>query len=502
MKIIVRVLQEYTCLQRRLKSYNEGREYDLQAKQTNLFLGGEGFMKSTKIIAYLTALLVTLSLLAGCGGAEGKTKTTVETSGSATQTQQTQQNSEPVTVTFFIQQSTIDQVLGKVKEEAEKDLKNIKVEFNVLPTDDADFLKMDVALMSGDTTDVVYLPNPNYQSKYSKAKLLTPLNEMAKEANIDLDMSFGKNIERYENNNVYYLPVEQSLNVVYYNKKIFDDAKVPYPSGNWTWDEYTDIATKLTNTSKGVYGSLMQYGIGWEYYLYIQPVQRHIPAFKEDGTSNFDDPAWKDAMKWNYDLGNKLKVQPSQIDFLSQKIQWDAFMTGKYGMQMIGSWFTSVAADYKTYPRDWNIGICAPPGAADGKSMLASPTCFGINRNAKHPKEALVLLDYVSKAYYKYSGGMPSRVDVNAADYEKLFKSTSDSLKGEVTVEELKKTFVDNGMGIVSEKIIGAASAQINDNIVKQAEKYMIGKQSIDETMNNIKQESDKLISKVAEDSK
>lgn len=461
-------------------------------------------MKMSKVVCMIIAIVFTLSMLAGCGAGGEKPAATQagQTTAGETAGATTGAPEEPVTLTMFIQQSCIDQTMGKIKEEAERDLKNIKLEFNVLPTDDGDLVKMDMALMSGDTTDIVYLPNPNYQAKFTKAKLLLPLNDLAKEAGVDIEQGFGKNLTKYEDGNVYYLPAEQSLNVVYYNKKIFDDAKVPYPTGNWTWDEYVEIAKKLTDPAKGIYGSLMQYGIGWEYYLYIQPQQRKINAYKPDGTSNFDDPAWKEALKWNYDLGNTLKVQPGEVEFVSQKIQWDAFMTGKYGMQMIGSWFTSVATDYNTYPRDWKIGICAPPGAADGKNILVSPTCFGVNKNSKNAKAAFELINYISKGFYRYSGGMPSRADVTAEDYDKLFKSTSESLKGEVTVDELKKTFIDNGMGFVSEKIVGTASAQINDNLVKETEKYLFNKQSLDDTMKNIKEQSDQFITQANEAAK
>ncbi|HEU5103197.1 MAG TPA: substrate-binding domain-containing protein, partial [Roseiflexaceae bacterium] len=43
---------------------------------------------------------------------------------------------------------------------------------------------------------------------------------------------------------------------IFYNKKVFDDAKVPYPTNDWTWDDFVDIAKKLT---KGE-GQAAQYG--------------------------------------------------------------------------------------------------------------------------------------------------------------------------------------------------------------------------------------------------
>ena len=35
---------------------------------------------------------------------------------------------------------------------------------------------------------------------------------------------------------------------MFYNKKMFDEAGIPYPSANTTWTEYLDMAKKLTKT--------------------------------------------------------------------------------------------------------------------------------------------------------------------------------------------------------------------------------------------------------------
>ena len=36
--------------------------------------------------------------------------------------------------------------------------------------------------------------------------------------------------------------------VCYFNKDHFDEAGIPYPSNDWTWVEYSEIAGKLTKT--------------------------------------------------------------------------------------------------------------------------------------------------------------------------------------------------------------------------------------------------------------
>ncbi|WP_445667183.1 ABC transporter substrate-binding protein [Paenibacillus sp. FSL E2-8871] len=53
---------------------------------------------------------------------------------------------------------------------------------------------------------------------------------------------------------LYGIPAGFTTRVVYYNKKLFDDAKIPYPKDGWTWAEFQDIAAKLSDKSKKQYG--------------------------------------------------------------------------------------------------------------------------------------------------------------------------------------------------------------------------------------------------------
>jgi multiple sugar transport system substrate-binding protein len=53
---------------------------------------------------------------------------------------------------------------------------------------------------------------------------------------------------------LYGIPAGFTTRVVYYNKKLFDESKIPYPKDGWTWKEFQDIAAKLSDKSKKQYG--------------------------------------------------------------------------------------------------------------------------------------------------------------------------------------------------------------------------------------------------------
>jgi multiple sugar transport system substrate-binding protein len=70
--------------------------------------------------------------------------------------------------------------------------------------------------------------------------------------------------------NSFWAPVREAVSVngkvraapalldslaVVYNKKLFQQAGVPFPEAGWTWDEFTDTARKLTDSGRGVFGT-------------------------------------------------------------------------------------------------------------------------------------------------------------------------------------------------------------------------------------------------------
>ena len=48
----------------------------------------------------------------------------------------------------------------------------------------------------------------------------------------------------------YGVPYRQDSWVLYYNKDLFDQAKVAYPDGSWTWDDYAKAAKDVTTGLK------------------------------------------------------------------------------------------------------------------------------------------------------------------------------------------------------------------------------------------------------------
>lgn len=447
-----------------------------------------------KVASSSLVVLLLTGILAGCGSdtTTDKNNSSENTGSPKETTSSTPTPSTTVRIYLDGNRAKDNNFLSVV--EAFKKEKGINVEFNIVPGDGVEiYKKIDIELGSNDSgTDLILLTNPILLDKYAKSGSLLPLNDLISEDNYDAKGIFGEYLNEYDGK-IFSLPSEVNKWAVYYNKKVFDDAKVPYPSGAWSWDQYIETAKKLTDKSKGIYGSYM---LDYDNYMYLTARQKNVSGYKEDGTSNYDDPMFKESLKFFGDLGNDYKIQPSWMEFKTKKLAWDGFMSGKYGMHVIGTWYTNMFLDKESYPRDWEFGITQLPTPADGKgnNNIGIVQGLGINVNTKHSKEAYEFVKYFAENSYKYTGGLPAQANLSKDDINEMFQKTVDNLGGEVTVTDLNTALYENDLGFSEEKIIGAAASEYSNIVLQESELYLIGQRSLDETVQSIKKRADQAI--------
>lgn len=112
----------------------------------------------------------------------------------------------------------------------------------------------------GSIPDVFFLwPTPAYAAK----GVLENLEPWIQKSGYDVDdyWPFLLDSARYQGD-VYGLPRDIEAHVLYYNKKVFDEAGVAYPTDDWTWDDFLAAAEKLT--VKDSSGRVTRYALGME----------------------------------------------------------------------------------------------------------------------------------------------------------------------------------------------------------------------------------------------
>nr|WP_307269176.1 sugar ABC transporter substrate-binding protein [Labrys wisconsinensis] len=176
----------------------------------------------------------------------------------------------------------------------------VKVEIVSLPWGQA-FEKFATMVSAGDTPDVVEMPD-RWLSLYANNGMLESLEpylakwEHTKDLN-DRALQMG----RYVKNTAYALPYGFYLRALFYNKKLFADAKVDAPPK--TMDEFMDAAKKVS-ALPGKSGYCLRGGPGGlnGWMMMGATMNGDDTYFKPDGTSTMADPGWVKGVTFLVDL--------------------------------------------------------------------------------------------------------------------------------------------------------------------------------------------------------
>jgi multiple sugar transport system substrate-binding protein len=141
---------------------------------------------------------------------------------------------------------------------------NINIEIVADPWNDY-FTKYQTVFAAGDPAqipDVLFIV-PTWTPRFAADGALENLEPWIERDGYDLDDYWPDLMEsaRYEGE-VYGLPRDISIEVLYYNKDIFDEVGVEYPNENWTWDDFLAAAEELTIVEDT--GRVERYALGME----------------------------------------------------------------------------------------------------------------------------------------------------------------------------------------------------------------------------------------------
>jgi len=224
-----------------------------------------------------------------------------------------------------------------------------------------------------------------------------PLDDYLKNSNFDASIYLPGLLDPGKvNSKQYLLPKDYSPLAVYYNKKLFDAASVPYPADGWTWDDLLATAQKLT--LKDDSGKVTQWGIqlpaawttGFEYWV----AAAGGTLISKDGKSfagAMDSPEVARAVQFYADLYNKYQVAPQPADMNAFGGGNSEFANGKAAMMLFGRWPQS---GFKTNP-NISLGVVAPPMDKVRANILFWGG-FGIATSSKEPDTAFKYLSFVS----------------------------------------------------------------------------------------------------------
>lgn len=264
---------------------------------------------------------------------------------------------------------------------------NVTVKLQSYGYDDY-FTQLTAKVAGGQAPDVFELNYENFVS-YAKKGALKPLDDIIKSQNIATDSYNEMALKAFQADGQQYgVPNSFSNVVLIYNKDLFDQAGISYPTDDWKWEDAMTAADKIHALGKDIFGYYHPLSFN-EYYKVVK--QNGGSLFNDDYTQfTMDTPANVEALQYMVDMQLKSNVMP-KAEQLAGMGDWDLFKSGRLGMIVTGIWA------FPDFTRDcefaWDIAV--EPGHTQKAAHFFS-NGYVINKDSKVAEEAAKFIAFIS----------------------------------------------------------------------------------------------------------
>ncbi len=319
---------------------------------------------------------------------------------------------------------------------------NIKIDFMHIPQNY--FQKIHLLFASNTAPDIIFVNNLNLPV-YANAGVLEDLSAYQSEKFYPQALKAlswkGK---------LYAIPRDVSNLVVFYNKSMFKAANVPFPSKNWTMQEFLEKSRKLTKFPE-------TFGVSFEEDLLF-----YLPYLMSEGGGVLSDDLSEEiinnknsqrGLKFYSDLRKVYHTAPLASESASATMA-QMFLQGRIAMQVSGRWLVPKYREDADF--DWDIAPF-PKGKA-GSVVPLDASGWAIAKSSKHKSEAIKLITYLASkdniGKMTQSGLIvPARIDVANSKY---FLNNEKPINGKVfldVIETSKPTPVSVNYNEITDKM-------------------------------------------------
>jgi len=238
--------------------------------------------------------------------------------------------------------------------------------------------------------------------------------------NFPKTLFFPSILDRFSvNGDLYAVPRDVApFACVFYNKKLFDEAGLAYPTDDWTWDDMLRMARALTKQDEN--GRTVQYGFyGWAWQNFIYGNGGALVDNVNHPTiTKINDPKTIQGLQFYSDLINLYKVMPTPVALANLGMGIDLmFASGRLGMFLSGIWETP---GLRRYNFEWDV-VMFPKNAEGVRAFGSGGSGYAILKSSKNKTEAWEVIKALTGAagqreLAKRGLSQPSRIDVAESD--------------------------------------------------------------------------------------
>jgi multiple sugar transport system substrate-binding protein len=283
-----------------------------------------------------------------------------------------------------------------------------KVEARYAGSSDNALQKVLTAISASNYPDVIYLFG-SWAPNIAKSPKLAPVNKLTKDSAFGWnDFYPGERKAVTVGDKIVGVPALQDDLALVYNKQLFQDAGIPEPTADWTWDDFRDAARRLTDAGQHRYGwAYVADGTEDTVWRFVAMLwQANGDLLSADGKhAAFNSPAGVKAGE----LLRQMAVDDKSV-YLDQGDQKyiQLFNSGRIGMMWTGPW------DLSLINKDVKYGVQILPADVTHASISGPDMWTVLDRGANHVKSSFEFLKWFTspKVHMQYAlatGVLPIR---------------------------------------------------------------------------------------------
>jgi multiple sugar transport system substrate-binding protein len=271
--------------------------------------------------------------------------------------------------------------------------------------------------INGTTPPDVILMEYDHLAELIRENLLVGLDTQMQKAKMNVDEFVPAVIEgikdQSEDGRLYALAPMFTASAMIYNKKLFTDAGLAFPTDDMTWDDAFQMARQLSTGE----GADRNFGLSFSTYRYndsfydmnMYTAPLGLQMYDEKGENmSVDTEEWRKAWQTFADL-KKDKVLPEQPNYEQPRTEQGPFdyhslLSGKVAMSIINFYDISEiinanknAANIKNFePVDWDVvAVPTHPEAPGVGGQLYMNGIMGISSTAENPEDAWTFINFL-----------------------------------------------------------------------------------------------------------
>jgi multiple sugar transport system substrate-binding protein len=287
--------------------------------------------------------------------------------------------------------------------------------------------KVTAGLQAGSYPDIAYIFGSDL-ANLAKSEKLLDLDEATEDGELEWDKfdQAARETATVEGK-VRAVPALVEDLAIVYNKKLLEEAGVPFPKAGWNWEEFREDAIKLTNSSTGVVGTAWpatgDEDTTWRIWPMVWQLGGEVVAPEGEKVGYEGEPGLKSLTL----IDELAEAHAIYLDTSagSERIN-QVFNAGKLGMAMAGNWalpeFIEGGVEY---------GVAEMPSFSDEPTTIAGPDVWAIfdHGDEARSKAAIEFISWFTAPkqnlrWDEASGSLPTRTDVSKLpEYDAYLKS-------------------------------------------------------------------------------